>query len=170
MLWEYYSLNTRLKLVNEPMEINKQQIEKKKVSKYMKTQNTKSVKTSKKSGNKSKKAAAKIAAPVEAKTIQVEVTPAPVVVNQVKRGRGRPALSSSQSIVNLADLIAALPPQSSILVPNPFVRSLVNLGINLKAMPYKANQKNLSQLTEKFRKTSSNVSVVNLNEPEQASA
>ena len=134
----------------------------------MKNTNTKSVKGKVKKSNK--KVTAKVeAAPVADKvaTIQVEVTPAPVV-NQIKRGRGRPPGVGSQSIVNLQNLIDSLPANSTVLLPNPFIRSLANLGINLKATPYKANLANLSQITEKLRKVSSAIQVQDLNTPEPA--
>ena len=139
----------------------------------MKTQNTKSVKASKKSGNKSKKVVAKMIAPVienivetpvRTKNIEVEIMPAPAVVNQVKRGRGRPALSSSQSIVNLADVIAVLPTNSKLVLPNPYLRSLKNLGFRIASSPFKAGPIAISEIAKTYKPVSQSVAVVDLNQ------
>ena len=120
--------------------------------------------------SKSKKVASKKtvkASTAPETTVAVTVTPATVAsVNaQPKRGRGRPPQTFSQSVVSLADLVKVLPANSDLILPNPFVRSLNSLGLKIKSTPFRANGLIEIAKTYKANLPSSNVSVVNLNEP-----
>lgn len=142
--------------------------------------NTKSVKSKNKVNkvNKNKVAAAVETAPVTetaavAENIPVvDNTPIPVISvpanNQPKRGRGRPAQSSSQSLVSLADLIAALPPNFNVLLPlpNPYIRSLNNLGMKISSTPFKAGAEAMKNIVEKYNSAKNSVQTIDLNKTE----
>jgi hypothetical protein len=135
--------------------------------------NTKSVKSKNKTIkiNKNKVTAAVETAPVT-ETAAVDNTPVPVINipanNQPKRGRGRPAQSSSQSLVSLADLIAALPPNFNVLLPlpNPYIRSLNNLGMKISSTPFKAGAEAMKNIVEKYNSAKNSVQTIDLNKTE----
>jgi hypothetical protein len=113
-----------------------------------------------KNTNKNKKTvAAKTAKNTKAQTIEV----APVVPAIQKRGRGRPFGSVGMSVVNLQDLVNALPQSATLPLSNAVLRSLTKIGVNIPSTPFRAANGAITEITKKYVKPAANVVIQDLN-------